>query len=269
MAYGQLEAQTLTVREVFDYEVGDEFHIRSSSHSAPPVVDRFTVIEKRFSKSKDTVFYSIANNGYTYDPWNVVARIDTQKLFYTNLSSPIFNVQLKDWEKELKLDRDSMVLDTITTPDSTLCSTSKNAFHARTREFEHQRGYAKGLGFIYDRSFGINGIVDGYGRYMLYYKKGNETCGKPDLKNSIPKIQPELEIDVFPNPASETLYIAFDGNFNEPVNIDVLTMNGEILMTTSLLTPTTQLSIENLATGTYLVKCKTSQTAHTELIIKN
>lgn len=268
MTYGPLEGQTLTVGEVFNYEVGDEFHIRSSSHSAAPVVDRLTVIEKSYSKTKDTVFYSIANNGYTYDPWNVVARIDTQKLFYTSLSSPIFDAQLNAWEKELTLNRDSMIIDTISTADSALCSTSKNAFHARTREFEHQRAYAKGLGFIYDRSFGINGVVDGYGRYMFYFKKGNATCGKPDLKNSVPKNKPAFKIQVFPNPASDALFITSTNNSQEPVFVEILSLKGETLMNAALQMPTTKLSIKNLPAGTYLVRSKTSQLTYTELVVK-
>src|SRR5947207_2745036 len=60
-----LHAQNLmTVREIFDFNINDEFQWRGSYNGGPPAVQRIKIIGKYFSSGNDTIFYIEQYNNY-------------------------------------------------------------------------------------------------------------------------------------------------------------------------------------------------------------
>jgi len=54
----------MTIGEVFDFEIGDEFQIRGSATGQPPNADWITIIAKEYSTESDTVFYHRYHDSY-------------------------------------------------------------------------------------------------------------------------------------------------------------------------------------------------------------
>lgn len=89
----------LTVGEVYDYDVGDEFQfIRywGDGASGPNNAHLFLVLEKRFSNSQDTVFYTMRNSGYNPLYWDEEANMWVNSFYdnivyemYTRLDQPV------------------------------------------------------------------------------------------------------------------------------------------------------------------------------------
>jgi len=56
--------ELMTIGEVFDFEIGDEFQIRGSATGQPPNADWITIIAKEYSTEGDTVFYHRYHDSY-------------------------------------------------------------------------------------------------------------------------------------------------------------------------------------------------------------
>ena len=99
----------LTVREVYDFDINDEFHYSESLTNitpSPPGAYRYIILYKYFSKANDTVFYVRSTNGYTTSVnWSPSPHLDysfyssEQTIFYTNLDSRI-DYQNKNWPND-------------------------------------------------------------------------------------------------------------------------------------------------------------------------
>ena len=68
-----------------------------------------------------------------------------------------------------------------------------------------------------------------------------------------------VPIQIFPNPASSSLYIRFDGNVNEPVNIRIYNANGILIRTEKRTTINRMITIDltGLSSGLYLLSIET------------
>lgn len=98
----QINAQedTLTVKEVFSFNIGDEFHINLNEYTYPNV-SRQTIIDKWYNDTQDTLFYKVHEFGYKLlnlnlndSVWEWIATYeffdDTLEKYYTDLELKIY-----------------------------------------------------------------------------------------------------------------------------------------------------------------------------------
>jgi len=100
--FDQVHGQDImTIGEVFNFAVGDEFHIVGESDMEPPNADRITIIDKYYSSNGENVYYVESHDAYfttielepefhlEYHFWT-----DTITVYYTNLDSSILNYDI-------------------------------------------------------------------------------------------------------------------------------------------------------------------------------
>ena len=206
-----IQAQELmSIGEVFNFEVGDEFHRRSEMPQAMANGDRMTIIDKYYAVDSDTVFY--VEQHYTY--WSELSweggephlvyhyGYHENTIFYTNLNAPI-----PEYDDGFLLDQQSYT-------SSLLCDSLINACSYEVGpgfgNDYFSREYGKGLGLVSAfHSTGMNGGETLLDDKLFYYKKNGFTCGSPDLTGvSVEQIAgKESGFVIFPNPAQSEIHL--------------------------------------------------------------
>lgn len=201
-------SQDVQLRDIYDFDIGDEFHYQYYPEwDYSKYINRYFVIDKNYSENLDTVYYTFRIEDYNY--FNAVDtifesyHIDTITKSYGNLDTFLISNYFNNISDSIicyELDTSQSMCDRKIyqfryTPG---CYT----FHEQLYEWR----YAEGLGLIkfYNRL-----AFDWYEEEILiYYKKGEEECGKPDysiVKNTAVNIN--NEVSVFPNPFTEEVTI--------------------------------------------------------------
>jgi hypothetical protein len=118
--------------------------------------------------------------------------------------------------------------------------------------------YGKGLGMTKNYFYsGLGQTVD-YNNVLFYYKKGDFTCGTPDLTVGILETDEATnEFLVFPNPATSVLNIE-NKSINTEFSIVLQNSIGQQVMAAGLNEKTNKLDISNLPPGIYLLQIRDS-----------
>lgn len=265
---------TLKIRDIYDYNTGDEFQFKLlDGISAPPHITRYTVQEKFYSTLLDTVFYVLHFDNYSTeyfpDPsphleYSFNSYIDT--VHYSNLDSSVYYPYAYD---TLIYD-----FDTISGPWSKLCNTpfvgydiyncDEIGWHCHV---EKER-FSKGLGRIYYESYYTAEPWTGlYGFELFYYKKGSSSCGTPDLTTDLIQYQTQHSlVIVFPNPAKDFITI----QLNQTIHVNSIRIYSSnlALCKTVNADELIQISIEDLQPGLYFIEIETSESRYAEKFIK-
>ncbi len=218
----------LTTREVYNFNISDEFQYRSHSSLAnppygmPPNAQRYKIIGKRYSTNNDTVFYHRYYSNYSS---TLVAPYYTYS-FSTGYDS-IFYTQLSDTLKNLY----SITTDSCSWIKDTLYLSFCGALMCETNTctaccFEGQQSdyiYGKGLGEIKFQYTDATNATD-YGIDLFYYKKGSITCGIPDTLTMQPTgVKPfaisNEQIIIYPNPNNGFFNIETSGDTKQIAQI--------------------------------------------------
>jgi Metallo-peptidase family M12B Reprolysin-like/Secretion system C-terminal sorting domain/Bacterial pre-peptidase C-terminal domain/Fibronectin type III domain len=102
-------------------------------------------------------------------------------------------------------------------------------------------------GTYYAQVFGFNGANSATVCYTLRVALGTASKGEEFVNNGM------LKVNVFPNPAKQTLNVNIAGN-GDKKTISVFDVNGKMVMTQSASQPTTSLGINKLSGGIYFLK---------------
>ena len=132
----------LTIGEVFDFEIGDEFHY-AWNDGATPGGDRSEVLWKYVSPNQDTVVYAISHNAYTvvqisippYGQINFSKWTDTVSYIYLDSSIAWYDYHF-NLDSNIYIGNDS-------------CGTGINAYDIVIGTFEpdyYKATYGRGLG---------------------------------------------------------------------------------------------------------------------------
>ncbi|MDY0344025.1 MAG: T9SS type A sorting domain-containing protein [Lentimicrobium sp.] len=206
-----IQAQELmTIGEVFDFEVGDEFHSHSEMAQAMANGDRMSITDKYYSADSDTVFYVEQHNVYWSElSWeggepHLVYHYGSHEntIYYTNLNAPI-----SEYDEGFLFNQQSYTT-------SRFCDSLVNACSYEVGPgFENDyfsREYGKGLGLVSAfHSSAVNGGGTLLNDKLFYYKKNGLTCGSPDLTGvNVERIAAkESGFVVYPNPAQYEIYL--------------------------------------------------------------
>lgn len=250
--------ELMSIGEVFNFEINDEFHYRNQDESSPvnpPNVTRHRVIDKQFSENNDTVFYTLYNFSYSTtinSDMNLTYNFssDTIERFYTNLDAPI-----SEYDHTFAYDT---IIETFT------CGRTVNGYTYSEGDFEPltiTKKYGMGLGKIY--TFEQSGLqVIAFSQTLIYYKKGNNECGTPDLYTGLESMT-QQPIEIYPNPVINTFEIK---NNNESLfAITVYDLTGRQVIS---LYNQNIIDISNFNKGTYIVEIKTEKSTITKKIMK-
>ena len=99
-------------------------------------------------------------------------------------------------------------------------------------------------------------------------KSGFITVAGPDGIEGISELNSIL---IFPNPADDNLFISLDINGDEEVTIELLSMEGKLIQTKKVKgagNVSLKYDVENLATGTYMLKLTTKSGSTTKQVVK-
>ena len=272
-----LSQYILTIGEVFDFNVNDEFHIQDLA--GLPRAHKINVLEKTYSAQKDTVFYKMFYE-YYYSEYNMKTnQLDyyfnssNEELYYTNLDSSIFTFHYlteapQDSTHYFKFD--SLIYN-----DTKLCNRLINGFRRVDGDFEpntNQIEYGEGLGKTYhytvDGSSGSGGMPDWEYKLVYYIKNGFE-CGTPDGRlNSLEYKSGENQVFcVFPTVVQEQITIKASNSGNS-YNICIVDLSGKITFEAVNLNGEELLNDENLVRGLHMVVISSGRNVYTTKIIK-
>ena len=223
----------LTRRQVYDFNVNDEFH--HTWPNAPPNARRIKITGKRFSPSNDTVFYKryCDNYGSVVQGGHLVYFFDAfiDSVYYTDLDT-LIDAQFRNFP----------IIDSVDFFHDTLYYSS-DACGALVYEYEGCTGcgfegswrfgqFGQGLGEIIFRVYNPRMPWDDQD-YMIYYKKGVLECGTPDTLDSVTVAAVNFSgslsktISLFPNPASTVLY--FNNSSGESMEISFYNSSGILI----------------------------------------
>ncbi len=243
----------MTVGEVFDFEIGDEFQIEVRGNNTFPNADRITIINKYFTVNHDTVFYIRFHDSYFVTVENFVGFYhfwtETDTVSYSNLDLPIFQSEFWSPYEEYMFS-----YDTISENMEEFCDSLINGYFYCWNEFEPiciSVLYARGLGlarFIHSDPSSYYEIDN----VLFYYKKNNLSCGIADtITESISSNALLNDIKIFPIPATDFLIIDNRSNL-EIGSIFINDLNGYEL---KQFKPTeTHINISDLAPGIYFLR---------------
>ena len=259
----------LKIREVFDYEIGDEFQFTSSTihypgEFIPQNADRIKIIGKYYSSNNDSLFYIRFHDLYTtiltdssqleYHFWT---RNDT--VYFVNLDSLITS-----YDTGFQISGDPYITTSIELCDSMIVGydywTIQNDFVINE--------YGKGLGHTYAFYKCTQGSYTRKDK-LFYYKKGGIACGIPDLTTV--GIEEPLKVledfFIYPNPVESTFTLQ---NTSQQHNFQCNLHNsfGQIIMTMELSGETNKINLCHIKRGIYYLSIKTDNKTSTIKLIK-
>ncbi len=254
---------TLSVGEIYDFSINDEFHSSEVLSGATPNAIRMKVINKRFSANSDTVFYTRSFNNY-HSVFNPLPEphidyfsenyIDT--IFYTNLMDSLA----------------CHVLDTTCTSifETTNCDIPANGWAKggyQQGQF-HSKIFGKGLGRVID-SYWEEDAENSYDLEMFYFKNDSIECGIPDSTTaSIASNNLSLGmVDIYPNPFTEKFNIRF-ADEKQSYKINVFSLKGVKMLETTV-KDCKHIEIDEIKEkGFYLIKIETGGKSYISKILK-
>lgn len=267
-SYNMIKAQSaLTIGQIFDFNVGDEFHHQVYPQPWYFALDgrkeRFRVVEKYYSPNNDTVFYVRHQFGYSHliypsNTWGFASYNDT--VSYTHLDSivgimntpwPYLFPDSLSWGMPYDIYFNGDLFDTYWNVNS-----YQTQFGIGMDMFGGELGV--GIGTVNQGWGPEDPQVEAYGYYMTYYKKGDLSFGTPDTIDStdigIHELYPSTasRISVFPNPSAD--FVNFDWQNNTYFDIRVIAFDGRIVFDRRRIYRGNNLNISELPIGTYIIE---------------
>jgi len=247
----------LTIGEVFNFNIGDKVHARFTAvdYLWSYDLDRFTILNKWHSTKLDTVFYERMNDGYskTWGPpptYSFFERIDT--IYYTNLDSSIYTIHDGYTYDSLISRYDSIEIDSFAKNDADFCNTYVNGVQysnwANNDDIAVTYKYGQEIGLAFSSYFeGLQTaplVTD-----LIYYKKGMDTCGTPDLFNTVVRVESQYEMKLFPNPVGNLIQIENPPNSN--IEYQIFHISGQVITHGKL--NDDQIDVNTLNPGSYYI----------------
>jgi len=264
----------LTIGQVYDYNINDEFHYHKSN--ATPNATRFTIVGKYFSSMNDTVFYLRQFDNYYTEvtgnpnhPINTFFNSYTDTIFYTDLDT-LINAQFQNWPIDTN---GNWFYDTIYY-SSLMCGRLIYEYNACTdclfegSSFNGQYGQGIGLVMLYTQSPTPQFDMQ---NFLIYYKKDSIECGTADTTviTNIESSKTKNDLLVFPNPASNVIKIDLhQPNTLQYSTVSIYSINGQLLLQQPITDLKTKIDISNLAKGVYILKLKSDEGIVVERIVK-
>jgi len=268
LCFGQ---QLLTVSQVYDFEIGDEFHYKNGSHANTPVTrnaDRIKIVDKFYSNNNDSLTYIRFHNKY-HTTINASNNLDyhfmdfTDTLVLTNLQDPIF---LTATVIDTNFSYDTLTYNGTQDYCGVLINeTEKWTPQPQLDPLQYIHKVGEGLGLVLNDASMIDGGND-YGSFkvLYYYKKGNTECGIEDKTAVSIAEQTSAKTIIYPSVTENRINIKSSLPFN---NIKIVSLNGKEVLNFKKKEET--IAIGSLPNGVYFVLLLNNNTkVYAQKIIK-
>ena len=278
------ESQSLmTVREVYDYNIGDIFIRRGSNTGNPPLYMKQIITNKYYSSLLDTVFYN-----YDYYSFHWPAIYDTLynlPLYYTHLDDTVgagLGAKIHYWTPDC-IDTagytgvwlDTNYLDaSFCNILSTKISRIDNGPQLDDTCYTYFEGlwgydeYGKGVGLKhhYYNTCAMGGGSCEEELILLYYQKGTDTCGTiPDEMTTVNEPVQGNSFEIFPNPVQGNFTIQLNSQVTD-VRVEIYNAFGEKVYFSEAVNMEQTINNE-FASGIYFIKISDGERQVTEKII--
>ncbi|MCR6639139.1 MAG: T9SS type A sorting domain-containing protein [Sporocytophaga sp.] len=274
--------RNLTLKDIYNFEVGDEFHIREYENSVNPheikIIQK--VIDKKNTQNNDSIIYQIA---VLKNSKKVESGVEQ---FTIHADTNILNVPIALGDTGINrlpliahsgavyVDYTSQFLDEPTSRmskryiyESLIPSDPSDSCYKLVVDWESVNNrYIEGLGGPYNS--GWYGIFS-YGRELVYYKKGSVEWGTPyDLVLGVYGNKSGVNVSLSPNPASDQIRIASEGIQNTIYK--VYNIEGREMLTGNFLNTEESIDVNSLKTGIYSIMIlKDEGVVYTSRFVKN
>ena len=252
----------LTIGEIFDFDINDEFHTTKVYPPEPPNAIRMKVIGKYFSATGDTVFYIRSFNNYhsVFNPeptphFDYIFNIYTDTVFYKNLNDNVLC--------------DVMDTSCVSITDTTLCGVPANGWELLGLEQYWSNVYGKGLGLVRDVYVEDGTPLQSYDYQMFYFRKDTLECGIPDSTiTSVASNKFSFGIEnIYPNPFSDEFTIRLSDDIHS-CNIKIFDLKGVKIYETTV-TDRADVVIDQIdQKGFYILKIETGEESYVTKILK-
>lgn len=269
--------QNLTAREIFDFDINDEFHNWVNFWTSSSITDYktiMTVIGKEWL-SEDIVMYTkkrcgrklyyvnmIADTTYYYDD------TITETIDFNNITSMSLDALSESYTES----GDSLYKDyQVTYQDfyEDFGRRTKNTYGGYFSEYPHdciqeiitkKSANIKDYGFLYGYADGLGGpyYQDDWGMYhsgLVYYKKGDENWGTPfncdSLLTGYFENPEDLRANLYPNPFHDFTRLSIDNPENKDYQFQLFNSMGVLVRESHFQTNDLIIPRENLGNGIY------------------
>ncbi|MBO9703764.1 MAG: T9SS type A sorting domain-containing protein [Sporocytophaga sp.] len=262
--------KNITEKEIYDFEVDDEFHIEEYSIYAGEIVEnkiRQIILEKSFSN--DSIVYQMEvlenkTKGSIYGGEEIfTVHLDTIliKVALTPDLNGINQIPLKKNEDDFEASYNSQFL-RLGDPSVMIKRVNDGSYSRKVvgdscyqemyiiPSMDYYREYAQGLGGPY---YNLSGdILSKDSRQLVYYKKGTIEKGKPlDLVLGLYPNMLGRAVSLSPNPAKDRIKISIEGVLNTYYKI--YNNEGREVLNGSFPTNEESIDITSLREGIYSV----------------
>ena len=278
---------TLSVRDVFNFNIGDLFHYEEdASHYLPGgfyrKVDRITIISKYYSANSDTLYYERAIEGYTENlvpppspspypyEWKYYFHSYEDVVFYTHLDSSILSFLIKEHFEYLHYHEwgQEFLSDTLIYYSESLCNRNINGYHFSGFD-EDIVEYGEGLGVTKISKSREECMCDIKDVTLLYFKKGADSCGTSDDRTNtgVFSAMGESFVRIYPNPIVNDVNIEVPTDFMK-CNICIFDITGSIQYSTEVTGKKSVIDLSLLQSGVYYLKLSISNSNKVYRIVK-
>jgi len=240
-----------TIGEVFDFQIGDEYHYVSSYGWWGSSYTINKINDVNYSLDSSDVIYSIFS--YSYMGWildsSAIFEADTFLITYTNLDSSLF------YFDEL------FEHDTLHYFDDNFCGSEiYGAVYSSSGPWLDYtiREYGIGLGRTYFQNSSDTGTNS---TGLVYYLKNGVECGSPiDISVGIDSPSNLVSISVFPT--LFTNWVTIESEYQDELSVQVYSLVGHEILTKRLTSSSVQIDLGFVRSGTYIYVIRSRKDNH-------
>lgn len=227
--------------EVYDYDIGDIFHIRESG-SAPGsgyyALVNIDILDKYYSNNGDTVFYIQLNKRIeesSINPIPIYTEIE-ETIFYTNLNEIVLTDSILE--------------------DLDFYNGRITVFHFDSNNSDtfFKDRYTIGCGHSYHQYMSTDpeNLVD-FELQLVYFKKGDEEWGNEHVITGTPELSKNKHLTIYPNPSENYLNIIVNDAVSNSL-IQVFNVTGKLLLSKELNSNTNRINVSAFPNGFYYIQ---------------
>ena len=259
--------ELMTIGEVFNFEINDEFHFSSSLNGQPPNADRITIIDKYYSTNGDTVNYVESHDSYwttiNYEPPYLTYHFwtDTVTVKYFDLDSSIYYY-------DIGFQDDTSIFYSEYYCDSLVNKCEYYIGGSFEPDF-YRNSYGRGIGQV-GEYLEYGGVMDpAVNTDLFYYKKNGVECGTPDsttvgIRN---KNERSSKFEIYPNPVKSKVFIR-SNNSIENFEIFLFNSSGRQIYHHAFFGDKNEINMKNSDPGIYFLEIINDIEIQTFKIIK-
>lgn len=271
--------QNIGFEEIYNMEIGDEFHTYYHWEGPPGYESSSQAISKLTGKTVNAnatitfIFHQfLLSNGTLYD-----SAIITQEVNFNSFTAN----QLKKVPGETLLRNPNglvIALSSVGTynDDGPLAKYNGVPVYSFSSAGCFRNNDP---GIVSQYIMGCGGPYDSYGEYhnhwgtkLVYYKKGETEWGTPYVINDTLNMGEEkrmfADVLVYPNPATQLIKLKIMSRIFHPLILEIHDILGNEITRISINSPEVEIDVSNFKNGVYLYKLYNSATIHLGKIIK-